>query len=493
MSGVRCCNCQDQSQDGSFESMKKEEEEYKTKDGSANESSFIHLTQSSSIHHNDSPPILHNRRSVDYVKHFMTNPEDSLDISKSEKYRLGFLKAVQHTSSLVDILRGDSNFAAGDVYLCESCVDRLHVAIEDHIERLERDCRAYTNAVELEEAKTWKQRDVSTGIGDDDDNDADNEKDSEETGQTIYDTGNNSELAMSFFQEEIQSLSHAYQQQKEISQQLTELMIQEEQRAHSISMEEDHLLRQFNALELDMKHLQWKSREMASKCQQTQNEMESLMNLSLNSTLFVITNFQNSTKHDMNMDTYIVPSDTESLEYPTINGLRLTYRANQEITWNEVNAAWAQVALLLYFVGNVLDHSSKDLRIVPLTTCAKIIEITSITPKKKVEHNLGVNLDIHHHTNITLARSLRPLNRILHQLVTCAEEHTITATSFSDEIPQNTLPFQMPSQYEIGKADLTQLEESDDASWLYTINCMAANLDWLSRNVGLNALCLKDI
>ena len=82
-------------------------------------------------------------------------------------------------------------------------------------------------------------------------------------------------------------------------------------------------------------------------------------------------------------------TDERDLRYPLINNLRLAHKP-RGISWLEINAGWSQAAQLLMFVGSTIKFKSKDLRIVPLMSCAKIIEVGSNGDTRFVNH-LGVD------------------------------------------------------------------------------------------------------
>lgn len=144
-----------------------------------------------------------------------------------------------------------------------------------------------------------------------------------------------------------------------------------------------------------------------------------------------------------------------------------------------------------------MSFSSKDFRIVPHTTCAKIIEITP--QKTKLKHYLGLDECIKEKNSkrvlqdswqaltqenqfLTLAGSLCAVNRLLCQLVYFVLK---SKDYLSDNYTLFPLPFQI-SPSNIGGVNLPSLSDNDDKSWLYVVNCIAADLDWISKHVQSN-------
>jgi len=411
-----------------------------------NESSFIHLAETNVSQSKKS--------SAEYAKHFLSGK--SMNKQKDEEE---FFTTTQRTSTLVELLRqGDYK---SEQSMSQESVERLNQAIEEHVLRLKRQSTAYVDAVRIQEQSQDRNTQISL-------------QDSVDGTQTIYDSGKNNEQAMSFIQEEIKNLELALQQQQSLSQHLTSLLIEQENRASNLNLEEDFLMRQMNDLELQTRNLQGKSREMATKCLNTLHEKELLMSTKINSVHFLITNFHKDIEKNPDLSRIILASN-----FPLINGLRLTHKASVDVHWNEVHAAWSQVAQLLLFAGGILNYSSDEYRIIPLTNYAKIIQINS--KKKKIEHALGQEMNTKrtasrkksHNEMGSLPNSLIPLNHFLYQLIDCALKHKGGANL-------EPLPFQiLPTS--IGKIDLTTLnKDGDDEAWFYVVNGIAATLEWLS-------------
>ena len=459
---------------------------------SHNESSFVHLT----------PPSypLYIDNSMEDMKCFLDEAFHTEDIAltssmndngESSGYQRSPLELPRLNSvvSFQDLERTifqplQSNEKHVQRNLCESCVEKLYLYIENQIERMQKECESYIDTIEMKESqirnlKAYETQEIYPN------NSLDN-PDIEPT-QFVYKNARNECEAMNSLREEIEHMRNAYEQQQELNRQYSSLLLQHEDHARFLSLEEDNLQRQTNNLELHTKNLKGNSREMACKCQRAQDEMEKLMNIELNSTLFFITDFQLSEKLRM------VHGIQKS--YPSINGLRLKYRANEDIKWNEINAAWGQIAVLLYSISGICEFSSTVFRLVPLTTCPRIIQITSHSKKEKKEHVLGNDkyriknpaVPLDGDETFTLASPLKILNHLLSQMI----EHVLHSIQEpADLIFGQSLPFQI-SVSKIGIADLLSLEEDDELSWLYVVNCMVANIDWLSKCLNKNSIPMK--
>jgi len=188
--------------------------------------------------------------------------------------------------------------------------------------------------------------------------------------------------------------------------------------------------------------------------------------------------------------------DPRGLRYPLVNGLRLSHHPKGDLTWGEVDAAWAQAAQLLLFVGGTAGFASRDLRVVPLTSCAKIIEVGR-GGDRRIVHSLGKDAleskEDRGEKNVSdgaghirsMVLSLCAFNALLYQLVYHIETSVLGAkvgpapSSSSIERP----PYKM-SRYQIGQYDLQRLREGDDPGWSAVVQCIASNLKWLAENAG---------
>jgi hypothetical protein len=220
-------------------------------------------------------------------------------------------------------------------------------------------------------------------------------------------------------------------------------------------------------------------------------------------------------------------------QYSMINYLRLSHQPNvkHKITWNEINAAWSQAAQLLYMVGGTkyqllssflfsLNFTSPDLKIVPLSTCAKIIEVVG-TKTRQIIHTLGnesiISTEIdsrlegakittsdndktNNPNNRDFLLSICAYHRLFYQLthyIICEHDElmTITAqkyycstdrTALTEEIQglrsYNSLPFEMEIE-SIGGLNLRSNSSNQD--WSDIIFRLVSNLKWVSSLITL--------
>lgn len=61
-----------------------------------------------------------------------------------------------------------------------------------------------------------------------------------------------------------------------------------------------------------------------------------------------------------------------------INGLHLGRLSNRPISWEEINAAWGQCAMLLQCIAKKLNHNFRDYRIVPLGSQSKVVDLSTL-------------------------------------------------------------------------------------------------------------------
>lgn len=136
--------------------------------------------------------------------------------------------------------------------------------------------------------------------------------------------------------------------------------------------------------------------------------------------------------------------DKRGLRYPLINELRLAFSPKGDLGWEEIQAAWGQVAQLLLF----MNLQKKDWRIIPLTLCAKIIH-------EKQVYNLG-------NSRSCMAGALKALVRMLEG--TSKQPFPMTAST-------------------IGDVGVAQLPNTDHPGWSRVVHYLACNLQHLSATV----------
>ena len=223
---------------------------------------------------------------------------------------------------------------------------------------------------------------------------------------------------------------------------------------HTLTIElnemEASLAQQQNALQLEARSFDFQQKQHFDKLCQAHRECDDLQAVQLHSTLF---------------DLVI---DKRGLRYPLINQLRLAFCPKGDVHWREINAAWSQAAQLLFLIGSSLEFQTPSWRIIPLTSCAKIIHLDH--NQKRTVSNLG-GQDGRSFAR-GMASSLRAFNALLDELV----RH---ALSLNVEMPQGGIPFPT-TRSSVGGIDLSRLPDADDAGWSRVIQYNACNLQWLS-------------
>lgn len=352
---------------------------------------------------------------------------------------------------------------------------RVASAIDENIEHLRNESRAYEEAVENEKDKQrrlGKALSINAGITQEQDKHIESLH-SEEiiTSATSHEPktcnengGDILQRTANTLQKEIQHLQSACHEHEEELWQLHALLKEQSHISHSLAQEENDLMMEFNALEIDARVFQETHQQLTHQCHAAEREKYYLSKVHLHSALFKI-------------DAY-----GHGLDYPVINNLRLSHRPKGSLIWPEVNAAWSYCAQLVIFVGSSVKFKSKDLRVVPLTTCAKIIEVGT-RGDKKIVHNLGVDfgaMDRKTHRTEHIIPSIKSFHALLYQMV--AHIQSLGKTKTLDKLPFHMEPLV------IGTLSLFRIHEQDDVAWSDVVRCIASNLKWLSENASKCAL-----
>jgi len=209
---------------------------------------------------------------------------------------------------------------------------------------------------------------------------------------------------------------------------------------------DDYLEDERNHLEIDADAFGHVQQQLSRTLRDAQREIEALSAVRLHAALFDLV------------------VDKRGLRYPLINELRLAYRPKGDVQWTEISAAWSQAAQLMLLVAASVKFRSKDWRIVPLTTCAKLIYLDG---KHRSVYTLGGS-----DKPVKMAMSLRAMNALLDEMC----RHMIMLGNEG----ARPLPYET-TRNRIGRFELSQLEESNDSGWSSVIHCMASNLEWLSE------------
>jgi hypothetical protein len=329
--------------------------------------------------------------------------------------------------------------------------DRIASAIEDNTARLEAESDDYDAAVKYEQGKRrrlLKALSISAEINQEKGKEDDEHVEFSETWQEE----NILQNALDTLDDELKRLQIIHEEHKSELQKMDGLLEVQVRIAQTLTEQEDEVLTEFNSLGVDARVFQDIHRHLTYQCHAAEREKFHLSRLQLHSALFRI------------------DVDERGLRYPLINNLRLTHRP-KGISWLEINAAWSQSAQLLMFVGSTIKFKSKDLRIVPLMSCAKIIEVGS-NGETRLVHHLGV--DFQTSSSEDIIPSVKAFHNLLHQM----SVHMLNSKEVDSLDPA---PFEVRHSI-IGSHDLRHIDARDDVGWSTVIHCIASYMKWMSRN-----------
>lgn len=246
-------------------------------------------------------------------------------------------------------------------------------------------------------------------------------------------------------------------------------------RSDILSLEEDNIYHNLNALEIETGNFVEESHSVNKSYELVQSEIDAMSNVQLFSLPFKI-----RTKKDGG--------------YPTINNLRLAYRINAKagLYHNEIDAAFVQAAQLAVFAIGLYPNFSTSgiIRLIPIHPCAKILVHLSdddFGQQQSSVHNLGfyittttvnndeMELSNTHVPTRSITLFLVILSQLCSHILTC-NNHQLMRQKDDDDHP----PFPM-TECSIDGVDVTNLKESNTAAWSSVVFCIAANLQWLSE------------
>ena len=251
------------------------------------------------------------------------------------------------------------------------------------------------------------------------------------------------------FREEIAVLTAAVEKHEQELQDLHNVQAEQARLSKELDTIDDYLDDQRNRLEIDADAFSHVQQQLSRTLRDTEREIEALSAVRLHAALFDLV------------------VDKRGLRYPLINELRLAYRPKGDVHWTEISAAWSQAAQLMLLVAASVKFRSRDWRIVPLTTCAKLIHLDG---KHRSVYTLGGSDATKHPTK--MAMSLRAILALLDQM---CRHVVLLGHEGARPLPYET------TRNRIGRFELSQLEENNDSGWSSVIHCMASNLEWLSE------------
>jgi hypothetical protein len=263
------------------------------------------------------------------------------------------------------------------------------------------------------------------------------------------------------FQHELDTLEDSCDEQRKELRILQNLMQNQLDRSDAISVEEDIVHHDLNALEIEARNFLEESHLVSNSCSALESEIDTISRVKLMSIPFKIR---------------IIDFDDKARGgYPTINNLRLAYRINEKagLRRDEINAAFVNTAQLLAFTLGLYPslNLSSTIRIIPIHPCAKILVNL---PDGQSVHNLGFDttnniMELSHVPHRSIALFLVLLSRL--------SSHILTLTN---QIMIAEPPFQM-TECSIDSVNVTKLADLNTAAWSSVVFCIAANLRWLSE------------
>jgi beclin 1 len=356
--------------------------------------------------------------------HLSSSSAEEFTFANSPNHQDGFLLTCQHVDRMIRAADGKQ-----DAALCMDCLKRVTRAVQDDIQRIQDETMAYHKAVaeETERYQCLRKTLASNVVA------------SGEPSQDLLACTRHS------FLDEIALLNDAYQQHEEELHQLKAVQREQHTVSQQLELMENSIAAERNSLELEARAFDNDIAYVSNQIQRVHDEMDSLASVRLHSALFELT------------------VDKRGLRYPLINDLRLAYRPKGDVQWAEINAAWSQVLKLLLLVGTSAGFRPKSWRIVPLTSCAKLMYLDS---NRREVYTMGGKDGCRDH----MASSLRALTALLDPFV----KHL--ASLLPD--CSSGIPHEMPRN-RIGPCDLSRIEDGDDSGWSNAIQCIALNLRWI--------------
>jgi len=360
-----------------------------------------------------------------------------------------------YMQSIVDVVAYDSScdpevssIMATTPTLCQSCVDKLEMACDVSMDKIKSDIDVY-NEFFMRFQHEGNSEVLPKEVNDDIEQEEIQNRDA---------------IAKSYV-EELHNLIRALAVHSEELSYLNNLILEQESRTQVICQLNENVYTEMNSLEIDSNNLQYDLENCARKLSLALDEVEH-SNENVHLSLFEIV-----------MD-----------ERPLINGLRLAHRPKGNLKWQEINAAWAEAVKLLLFCGGTLEFTSAQFRVAPLTSCAKIIQIT----KEKHVHNLGREFESSAAADKAgkeLDRNMLQSIRVFVVLMSQLFCHLKTEDRYrSRDI--SPPPFSI-TQKSIGNIYIMNLKENDDKNWLALVFAIASNLKWLVENIGLLEMQLR--
>lgn len=227
------------------------------------------------------------------------------------------------------------------------------------------------------------------------------------------------------FEDEVAVLQQAISQQEEELLHLKKLKKEQDALSTELDFLDTSMAHEENALDLESRAMSHVQSQLTFTLRMAQWEIEKLAAV------------------DLSLFTLLI--DQRGLRYPLINEFRLAFSPKGDLGWEEIQTAWSQVAQLLLS----MNLQTKDWRIIPLTSCAKLIH------EKRV-YTFGKGMS-------SMASALKSLARMLYST-------------------GHSLPFPITDE-RIGDVSFARLPNTDHPGWSRVVHYLACDVQHLSNMV----------
>lgn len=359
----------------------------------------------------------------------------------------------------------DAAHACEGVELCVDCIDRVAAALEADTQRLYAEVEVYHETVQ---ASQQRARTLQTAAA----------------VQHQHQHHLNVHGTEEAYHQEILMLQREVQVKEEELSHLKDLYFEQMDIAKHLDLVEEALQLEQNTLELELQAFDNRRQVLTNTLTEIQLEVDKLCLVPLPKALF-----------DLQVD-------PRGLRYPLINQLRLAFRPKGDVPAQEIQVAWSQATQLLLILGTLLEYSSLDWKLVPLSDCSKLIyrkEIFNLSPgdcrslmawnallDQVVKHALTTAMTPSMSGGTTQTNSSSTNLRSYGGRSNNHSQHIYQyhsrkpSTSQDTESSRTSSPPFASSPTSIADTELARLDRMDHVGWSQVIHRMASNLLWLS-------------
>lgn len=288
--------------------------------------------------------------------------------------------------------------------------------------------------------------------------------------------------AIESFQYDLDALSNACDEQESELRMLQSLMQNQCDRSTALSVQEDAVFHELNALEIDAHTFTEELHLVSNTTASVEAEIDAMSRVRLMSIPFDV-RVNDDWDEGGGATTPAGGRARRPGRYPTINNLRLAYRARDGAGGprrDEISAAFSSAAQLAahalgLYPGIAL---ASTVRVMPIHPCAKIL--VSL-PEGQSVHSLGFDATAPSSNGAAGQSKHVPCRSIALFVVVLSQlsAHILAEESGRGRAQVEEPPFPM-TEVSIDGVDVTKLAESNHAAWSSVVFCIAANLRWLS-------------